>query len=60
MIDRSTLVAAAALTIGKIGPLFAAALQYLYAAHAEKVQMRFAPTPKYAGRIVERRRGFGP
>ena len=30
-------------TIGKLGELFFAGLQRLYAAHVEKVQMRFAP-----------------
>jgi hypothetical protein len=59
MIDKSTLGGAAALAIGKIGPLFVTALQRLYAAHMEKAQMRFAPVPKYSGRVIERRRGFG-
>jgi hypothetical protein len=49
MTDRSTLAGAAALAIAKIGPLFvavlSAVLQRLYAAHVEKVQMRFAPQP---------------
>ncbi|HSZ67141.1 MAG TPA: hypothetical protein VK825_13125 [Xanthobacteraceae bacterium] len=58
MTNKSTLGGAAALAIGKIGPLFMAALQRLYAAHMEKAQMRFAPRSVYCDRAVERRRGF--
>jgi hypothetical protein len=58
MTDRSTLGGAAALAIGKIGPLFMTALQRVYAAHMEKAQMRFAPRPVYCDRAMERRRGF--
>jgi hypothetical protein len=46
-------------TIGKLGSLFSAAAQQLYTAHTEKVQMRFAPTPIYSGRISNRHRPFG-
>jgi hypothetical protein len=38
-------------TIGKLGSFFSTTLQHLYTAHTEKVQMRFAPTPLYSGRI---------
>ena len=51
--------AAFANTIGKLGSLFSTTLQHLYNAHTEKVQMRFAPTPIYSGRICSRRRPFG-
>jgi hypothetical protein len=46
-------------TIGKLGALLFAGLQHLYAAHTEKVQMRFAPTPIYSGRASRRQRPFG-
>jgi hypothetical protein len=46
-------------TIGRLGSLFLAGLQQLHAAHTEKVQMRFAPKPRYSGRISSRRRPFG-
>jgi hypothetical protein len=63
MINTSTLGAAAvariaqagATYIGKLGPLFFVVLQSLYAAHVERVQMRFAPTPVYPSRVIERR-----
>jgi hypothetical protein len=55
MTDRSTQVATAAFAVGKIGPLFLAALQRLYAAHAEKVQMRFAPQPMRCDRRIGNR-----
>jgi hypothetical protein len=58
MTNKSTLGGAAALAIGKIGPLFMTALQRVYAAHMEKAQMRFAPRPVYCDRAMERRRGF--
>jgi hypothetical protein len=58
MTDRSTLVATAALAAGKIGPLFLAALQRLYAAHVEKVQMRFAPQPVRCDRGIKHRSYF--
>jgi hypothetical protein len=51
--------AAFANTIGKLGSLFSTTLQYVYAAHTEKVQMRFAPRPIYSGRISSRRRPYG-
>jgi hypothetical protein len=59
MIDKSTLGAAAALAIAKIGPLFMAVLQRLYAAHVEKVQMRFAPQPIRYDRGITHRSYFG-
>jgi hypothetical protein len=59
MTDKSTLGTAAAFAIGKIGSLFLAGLQQLYAAHTEKVQMRFAPRPIYSGRASRRPRPFG-
>jgi hypothetical protein len=59
MIDKSTLGGAAALAIGKIGPLFLAVLQRLYAAHVEKVQMRFAPQPVRCDRGIKQERYFG-
>ena len=43
-------------TIGWIGSAFLTGLQHLYAAHTEKVQMRFAPEPIYSGRAGGRRR----
>jgi hypothetical protein len=46
-------------TIGKLGSLFSTTLHHLYAAHTEKVQMRFAPTPIYSGRVSRRRHPFG-
>ena len=51
--------AAFANTIGKLGSLFSTTLQQFYTAHTEKVQMRFAPTPIYSGRISSRRRRSG-
>jgi hypothetical protein len=59
MTDKSTLAAAAALAIGKIGPLFMATLQSLYAAHVEKVQMRFAPQPIRCDRSATQRHYLG-
>jgi hypothetical protein len=59
MTDRSTLFSIAALGVGKIGPLFLAALHRLYAAHAEKVQMRFAPQPIPCDRGIKNRSYFG-
>jgi hypothetical protein len=41
---------------GQLGSLFSVALQGIYAAHMEKAQMRFAPTPIYSERVVRRRR----
>jgi len=43
-------------SIGRLGMLFSAALQRIYAAHMERAQMRFAPEPIYSGRVVKRRR----
>jgi hypothetical protein len=43
-------------TIGWLGSLFVSGLHHLYAAHTEKVQMRFAPEPIYSGRAGGRRR----
>ncbi len=43
-------------TIGRLGTLFSATLQRIYAAHTERAQMRFAPQPIYSGRVVKRRR----
>jgi hypothetical protein len=43
--------------IGRLGSLFFAGLQHLYAAHTEKVQMRFAPIR--CGRVVKRPHPFG-
>jgi hypothetical protein len=51
--------AAFANTVGRLGSLFSTTLHHLYSAHTEKVQMRFAPTPIYSGRISSRRRPFG-
>jgi hypothetical protein len=45
-------------TIGRLGSLFLTGLQHLYAAHTEKVQMRFAPEPIYSGRAGGRRRRY--
>jgi hypothetical protein len=45
-------------TISRLGSLFLTGLQHLYAAHTEKVQMRFAPEPIYSGRAGGRRRRF--
>jgi hypothetical protein len=49
----------AANTIGQLGTLLLAGLQRLYAAHTEKVQMRFAPVPMCSRRAVTGRRPFG-
>jgi hypothetical protein len=59
--DAATNIAQAAFanTIGKLGSLFLSSLQHLYAAHTEKVQMRFAPEPIYSGRAGRRQRRFG-
>jgi len=46
-------------TIGRLGSLFLTGLQHLYTAHAEKVQMRFAPKPIYSGRVSRRQHPFG-
>jgi hypothetical protein len=46
-------------TIGRLGSVFFTSLQQLYAAHTEKVQMRFAPKPIYSGRASRRQRPFG-
>lgn len=46
-------------TIGKLGDLFLAGLQRLYAAHVEKVQMRFAPLPSRCDSRVQHRNYFG-
>ena len=46
-------------TIGRLGSLFLTGLHQLYAAHTEKVQMRFAPKPIYSGRAGRRPRPFG-
>jgi hypothetical protein len=54
MTDKSTLGGAAALAIGKLGPLFMTALQRLYAAHVERAQMRFAPRPVCRDRAIDR------
>jgi hypothetical protein len=43
----------------KLGSLFSATLQRLYAAHVEKAQMRFAPTPILSGRLPKRRHFIG-
>jgi hypothetical protein len=40
---------------GKLGDVFSATLQRLYAAHVEKVQMRFAPLPVRSDRGLENR-----
>lgn len=56
---KSTFSGAAALAIGKIGPLFMTALQRLYAAQMEKAQMRFAPRPVHSGCAAESRRVLG-
>jgi len=45
--------------VGMLGLLFFATLQRLYAAHVEKAQMRFAPTPVLSDRLAERRRVTG-
>jgi hypothetical protein len=44
---------------GKLGLLFSATLQRLYAAHVEKAQMRFAPTPILSDRLPKRRDFIG-
>jgi hypothetical protein len=59
MFKKSTLGGATALAIDTIGPLFLTALQRLYAAHVEKVQMRFAPLPIECRRGIEQRRMLG-
>ena len=51
--------AAIANTIDRMGSLFLAGLQHLYAAHTEKVQMRFAPKPICRARAIERPHPFG-
>ena len=45
--------------VEKLGALFLAGLQRLYAAHTEKVQMRFAPVPVCTSRATPGRRPFG-
>ena len=45
--------------IEKLGALFLASLQRLYAAHTEKVQMRFAPVPGCTSRAAPGQRPFG-
>jgi len=45
--------------VGKLGSLFSVALQGLYAAHVEKAQMRFAPTPILSDRLPQRRHFIG-
>jgi hypothetical protein len=42
---------------GRIGLLFSAVLQRVYAAHVEKAQMRFAPTAVYPSRVIKHRSG---
>jgi hypothetical protein len=59
MTNKSTLGGAAALAIGKIGPLFMTALQRLYAAHVERAQMRFAPRPVHCDHTTDRRHVLG-
>jgi hypothetical protein len=59
MIDKSTLVGTAALAASKIGPLFLAVLNRLYAAHMERAQMRFAPQPMRCDRGIKHRSYFG-
>jgi len=68
MTNKSTLGAvgvvriaqAGAKYIGKLGSLFSAVLQRLYAAHVEKAQMRFAPTPIYSSRVDKHREFLRP
>ncbi len=43
----------------KLGSLFSATLQRLYAAHVERAQMRFAPTPILSGRLPRSRHFIG-
>ncbi len=46
-------------TIDRVGTLFLAGLQHIYAAHTEKVQMRFAPKPICRARAIQRPHPFG-
>jgi hypothetical protein len=45
--------------IGRLGSLFLVGLEQIYAAHTEKVQMRFAPNPACSGRVSRRLHPFG-
>jgi hypothetical protein len=49
--------AAYANTVGRLGALFLSGLQYVYAAHMEKAQMRFAPVR--CSRPIKRQHPFG-